>query len=274
MRVLILGSEGTVGKSISNLFVEKGHDVVRWDIKLGEEYDLRKEGCLDSIIESIDFVIFLAFDVGGAKYDVNSFDYLDDNLLLIHNTFTSLKKYNKPFIHSTSTMSNMNHNSYAVLKRLAELYTLLLDGVNIKLWNVYGNEEIGLKSHVIPDFISQAITSESIHIRSSGLEERMFLHCDDFSNALYTIFENYSIIDRSIVIDVSSDEWISIKSIAYTIQKIMKESYGKDITISSNGNFQDSHNKRNEPDLTIISKFWKQSISIENGIRDMIKKSL
>jgi nucleoside-diphosphate-sugar epimerase len=219
MRVLILGSEGTVGRSVTKLFIEKGHDVVRWDIKLGEEYDLRKEGCLDSILESIDFVIFLAFDVGGAKYDVNSFSYLDDNLLLVHNTFTSLKKYNKPFIHSTSTMSNMNHNSYAVLKRLSELYTILLNGINIKLWNVYGNEEVGIKSHVIPDFISQALTTDSIYIRSSGLEERMFLHCDDFSDALYQVFLNYNIIDRLNIIDISSDKWISIKDIAHTIQK-------------------------------------------------------
>lgn len=269
MKVLILGSEGTVGRSVSKIFINNGHEVIRWDIKLSSDHDLRKEGCLDSILNSIDFVVFLAFDVGGAKYDVNSYTYIDDNVLLLHNTFSSIKKFNKPFIHTTSTMSNMNHNSYAVLKRMGELYTSILNGINVKLWNVYGNEEIGLKSHVIPDFINQAINTNTIHIRSSGLEERMFLYCDDFSNALYSVFENYNLIDKQKIIDISSDSWTSILEIANIIKRIIKDEYNKDISIVTSDINMDSHNKRNEPDLSIISKYWKQNISIESGIRSM-----
>jgi len=269
MKVLILGSEGTVGRSVSKIFINNGHEVIRWDIKLSSDHDLRKENCLDTIMQSVDFVIFLAFDVGGAKYDVNSYTYIDDNILLLHNTFSSIKKYNKSFIHTTSTMSNMNHNSYAVLKRVGELYTTILNGINVKLWNVYGSEEIGIKSHVIPDFINQAINNNSITIRSNGLEERMFLYCDDFSNALYSVFQNFDLIDKDSIVDISSESWTSILEIADIIKKIMKDDYNTDITILKSDINMDSHNKRNEPDLNIISKYCKQSTSIESGIRLM-----
>jgi nucleoside-diphosphate-sugar epimerase len=269
MKVLVLGSDGTVGRSVSKIFINKGHEVIPWDIKLSLDHDLRKEGCLDSIIQTVDFVIFLAFDVGGAKYDVNSYTYIDDNILLLHNTFASIKKFNKPFIHTTSTMSNMNHNSYAVLKRIGELYTTILNGINVKLWNVYGSEEVSIKSHVIPDFINQAINNNSISIRSNGLEERMFLYCDDFSNAVHAVFENYDAIDKESVVDISSDTWTSILDIARVIKKIMKDDYNKDISILTSDVNMDSHNKRNQPDLTIISKYWKQTTNIESGIRSM-----
>jgi len=204
MRVLVLGSEGMIGNYISKLFINKGHDVIPWDIKLDDTHDLRKQGCLDDIIKSVDFIIFLAFDVGGSKYDVNTYKYIDGNVLLLHNTFNSIKKYNIPFIHTTSTMSNMNHNPYAVLKRLAELYTTTLGGINVKLWNVYGNEDIGIKSHVIPDFINQAINNDIISINGDGLEERMFLHGDDFAEALYAVFEHYNEL-KYYTIDISSN---------------------------------------------------------------------
>lgn len=273
MKVLVLGSEGTIGRSVYKHFIKNGHEVVPWDIKIDISHDLRIPNCLDRILQSIDFVIFLAFDVGGAKYDVNSYKYMDDNILLLHNTFDSLKKYKKPFIHSSSTMSNMGHNSYAVLKRLGELYTTILGGKNIRLWNVYGNEEIGIKSHVIPDFINQAFTMNTISIRTSGLEERMFIHCDDFSNALYCVFDNYSDIDNSII-DISSKSWTSIIEIAYIIKNHIKIHYNTDINIVTNNTYIDSHNKKNEPDLSIISKYWKQSISIEAGIKQMISTYL
>jgi len=267
MKVLVLGSEGTIGKAVSTFFIKKGHDVIRWDIKLDRSHDLRKPGCLDTILGTVDFIVFLAFDVGGAKYDVNSYDYIDGNLSLLQNTFTYIKKYNIPFIHTSSTMSNMNHNPYAVLKRVGELYTTLLGGINVKLWNVYGSEEVCEKSHVIPDFIHQALHSNAITIRGDGSEERMFLHSDDFSRALYAVFEHFKDLDKGQIIDITSGSWVSIMDIACIIKEIMKEDYNRLIDIRVTCGSMDSHNKRNEPDTSSITKIWTQAITLKDGIR-------
>ena len=269
MRVLILGSEGCVGTAVTHYFQEKGHTVIPWDIKLGSDYDLRKKDNLDSIMPTVDFVLFLAFDVGGSKYKIHSLEYIENNVELMKNTFASLEKYKKPFIHTSSMMSNMNNNPYAVLKRLGELYTDIVSGISVKLWNVYGSEPITEKSHVIPDFIHQAIHYNKIQMRTSGSEDRLFLYCDDFAAAIYVIFENYEKFRGLGEIDVSSRSWITIKELAYIIKDIAKELSAEEIEITEGSYLDTFHNKKNQPSDSLLDTLWKPKISIQEGIRNV-----
>ena len=268
MKVLVLGSHGTVGISVCKYFEDKGHTVVPWDIKNSAEQDLRIEGNLDTVLPTVDFVLFLAFDVGGSKYNINSVDYINNNNKLIMNTFTSLSKCPKPFIHTTSQMSTMNHNAYSVLKRLAEMYTTHLGGVNLKLWNVYGNEPINEKSHVIPDFIHQAIQDKCIQIRTNGLEERQFIYCDDFSAGIYIIFENYRDFSGSDkCIDISNYEWVTIKQIAEIIAEITNEKLCEKINVREGTAVDTFHvGPRNEPMRSKLNDLWSPKITLKQGI--------
>ncbi len=274
MKILLLGSHGCVGTAVSRYFETKGHDVIPWDIKLGDEYDLRNKENLDTILPTIDFVLFLAFDVGGSKYNIQSIPYIENNLEILKNTFSSLAKHKKPFIHTSSMMSNMNNNPYAVLKRLGELYTDIVGGVSVKLWNVYGSEPLTEKSHVIPDFIHQAIHGTSIQMRTAGLEERLFLYCDDFAAALYFIFEHYAEFKGKGEIDISSRRWVSIKEVAYIIKDITQELLGKSIEIME-GNYIDTfHNRKNEPTQSRLDELWSPKISLRDGILAVYKSML
>lgn len=270
MRVLVLGSSGTCGRSVCTAFSASGHDVIPWDIALNPDHDLRVAGCLDKVLPTVDFVVFLAFDVGGAKYmSISSTDYIDNNLLLMYNTFTSIKKADLPFIHTTSTMANMTHIPYAVLKRLGEFYTELLGGINLKLWNVYGRESVGIKSHVIPDLIDQAVSGSAIRLRTDGLEERSFLHADDFARGVVAVAEHYDELRGRGTIDISSTEWTSILKIAQTIQTIARETFNKEVELVPAAIKDGSHTHRNEPDLTLISRYWSPRITLADGIRSM-----
>lgn len=269
MKVLILGSEGTVGSAVAKFFESKGHDVVHWDIKLGSGYDLRIPGILDTILQTVDFVLFFAFDVGGSKYKIHSLQYIENNVMLMHNTFKSLEKANKPFIHSSSMMSNMNNNPYAVLKRLGEFYTEILGGVNVKLWNVYGNEPVTEKSHVIPDFLQQAVHTDCIQMRTDGSEERLFLHCDDFSSAMYEIFTHYDIFKGKEPLDISVKQWVSIKEMAILIKDLTKEILGKEIEVKEGTYIDTFHNRKNEPCDSFLNTLWKPQISLKEGIRSI-----
>jgi nucleoside-diphosphate-sugar epimerase len=274
MKVLVLGSDGLVGKSVCKVFSQRGHVVVSWDITMGSNYDLRIPHNIDAVLQDIDFVIFLAFDVGGAKYNVDNREYMNNNIQLMYNTFNSLFNFKKPFIHTTSTMSNMNHNSYSVLKRVGELYTKYSGGINVKLWNVYGYESsINEKSHVIPDFIHQALNDQEISLKTNGNEERMFLHCDDFAEALYSVFHNYDKLKIHDVIDISSDNWISIIDVANIIQDIVKRKLNMFVKINVSENIiSESHTSKNIPNLNIIHEFWKSKISLDFGIEQIINE--
>lgn len=269
MKVLILGSHGCVGTAVTRYFKQQGHDVIPWDIKIGEEYDLRKKDNLDKILPSVDFVLFLAFDVGGSKYNIQSLQYIENNVDILKNTFSSLEKHKKPFIHTSSMMSNMNNNPYAVLKRLGELYTDIVGGVSVKLWNVYGSEPVTEKSHVIPDFIYQAIHNNAIRMRTAGSEERLFLYCDDFAAAMYYIFEHYAEFLGKGEIDISSRKWVTVKDAAFIIKELTQELLGKEIEIVEGSYVDTFHNRKNEPSNSILDDSWSPKISLKEGIRSV-----
>jgi nucleoside-diphosphate-sugar epimerase len=268
MRVLVLGSSGTCGRSVCRAFAAAGHEVVPWDIALSPAHDLRVAGCLDAVLPTVDFVVFLAFDVGGAKYIAASTTaYIDNNVLLLHHTFASLKKAGLPFIHTTSTMSSMTHIPYAVLKRLSEFYTELLGGINLKLWNVYGSEPIGIKSHVIPDLIDQA-KEGVMRLRTDGEEKRLFLHADDFARGVVAVFDNYEAL-RGRVIDISVTDWVSILDVARMVQSVAREVLHLEVAIEVSTTKDQSHTHRTDPDVAPLAAYWSPTIALKDGIRSM-----
>jgi nucleoside-diphosphate-sugar epimerase len=279
MNVLLLGSEGTLGKSLQKYLVKQKINVIRWDLKLDINHDLRKQNCIDEILKEVDYVIFLAFDVGGSKYNVNNKEFIDNNMKIILHTFDSLSINKKPFIYTTSCMSNMLTNPYGSLKNISEHYVNLLDGINVKLWNVYGNEEISEKSHVIPDFIHSGFKNKNIKMKTQGNDQRQFIHADDFSEAIFKIMNNHNLFlnwikENSLKpIDLSSHQWIKIVDLALLVKDIYKLEYNIDIDIIT-GNESDNHTNKTDPEITIINDYWKPNISLNDGIKKIIMETI
>ena len=99
MNILILGSEGQIGKYLLN-YLKKKHKIFSFDLINDNSEDLRiyKNKKLKSLIKKSDFVFFLAFDVGGSKYLKSyqySYNFLMNNLSIIKNTFEELKSSKK-----------------------------------------------------------------------------------------------------------------------------------------------------------------------------------
>lgn len=269
MRALVLGSEGTLGRSLCKHLDTCGVEVVKWDIKLGDRYDLRKPNCIDEVLRDVDYVFFLAFDVGGAKYDVRNKSYLDNNIMLIHNTFDSLSRAGKPFCYTTSQMANMITNPYGVLKCLSDFYVKYLNGVNVRLWNVYGNEPIDEKSHVIPDFVHQALTTGEINMMSDGSDERQFMHSFDFADALYHIMQNHELYkQQNRIIDLTTFQWTTINNVADIIKDVIG---GRNIVIKRKPYSCNNHTHKNEPIRSLFHDNWCPKLTIEEGISQVIK---
>ena len=265
MRILVLGSRGVIGSAFCKNAVKQGHDIVEWDIQISKDHDLRVSCALYFILKEVDAVAFFAFDVGGSKYSTETADYISNNMRLLEHTFDSIRKSGLPFIHTTSQMSNMDHNPYGPLKRLAEFYTEYLGGINIKVWNVYGHEEIGDKSHVMSDFIHQAKTTGEIRMLTTGEETRQFLHGNDFARASLYILENMDTvkIQYGTMIDLSSFDWISIRSVA----DIIATKYNaKVIPGTVKATYQ---TKVNEPRKDFLKSGWKPEISIEDYVSEI-----
>ena len=244
-KYLVLGSAGQIGASLVDYLRKDGHIVYTMDIVEDSSEDLRtiNNEKLEKYIMESDFIFFLAFDVGGAKYlskYQDTFDFIQNNAQIMSNTFQVLKDFEKPFIFASSQMSDMNHSTYGLCKAIGERYTNSLGGLNIKLWNVYGYEKDYEKSHVITDFILKAMNTGEIDMLTDGKEERQLLHVDDCCRAMHMLSLNFKEI-----------EGVSIKP-----------SKRKDMT---HGGW------RKEPPENILS-YWSPSVSLKDGVKDIIEK--
>jgi nucleoside-diphosphate-sugar epimerase len=213
----------------------------------------------------VDFVFFLAFDVGGSKY-LEVFqktpEFISNNLRLMENTFTELRVSGKPFVFASTQMSNMAHSPYGMLKAIGEAYTRSLNGLIVKFWNTYGIEADEDKAHVITDFIRAAAGSRRILMRTDGQEERQFLHAEDCSRCLLTLRDNYASIPRSEELHVTTFKWTRIIDIARIVGKVFPGTEvvpGKATDLVQAG-------VKNEPSEAIL-KYWQPRIEVEEGIR-------
>ncbi len=256
--ILVLGSSGVIGSALCNTLRKEKYDVIEWDIKKSFTQDLTNpinNNLLKKEIEKSDFIFFMAYDVGGAKYISNvDLDFVNRNMMIMLNTFNLFE--NKKFVFASSTMYNMD-NIYGILKYIGEKYTSLLGGISVRLWNVYGYEKSSEKSHVIADIIHKWRTNGYIDLLTNGEEERQLLHADDCARALTQLIEHYDDIDSSI--DISSFVWTKIKDVAKIICEDVRVT---DVHVTT-------HDRKNQPRNDIL-KYWKPEIDLKTGIQMII----
>jgi len=274
-KILILGSEGQVGLHLKSYLKRKNYYVMDFDIVNKKNQDLRKfnNSLLISKIKKSDFIYFLAFDVGGSRYlkkYQNTFEFLSNNIRLMENTFTLIKKYKKPFLFASSQMSNMTYSNYGILKNIGEKYSQILDGLIVKFWNVYGIENDLSKSHVITDFILKGLKKKKINMLTNGKEERDFLYAEDCCNGLEIIMLKYKQIKKiKQSIDLTSTKYVKIIKIANIIKKLLLKKNIKIKIIPSKLKDSVQLNKKNKPDRYLF-KFWKPKYSLEKGISKIL----
>ncbi len=269
MKYLVLGSSGVIGQPLCNHLRSQGHEVIEFDVANDAIEDLRinRNPHLDKCLRDCDFVFFLSWDVGGSTYlekYQDSYDFIQNNLKIISNTFEAIKYHHKPFIFASSQMSNMSYSVYGVTKLLGEKLTRSLNGVYVKFWNVYGYEHDLNKSHVITDFILKAKNTGIINMRTDGTESRQMLYADDCSECLYKLSLAYGELEKDREYHISSFEWVTVADIAEIIA-----SYFSGATIVAGDKVDIQKDLRNEPDTHIL-KYWKPNISLKEGIFKII----
>lgn len=217
MKNLVLGSAGFVGRPLCKYLEKLGETVVTFDIRDCPNQDGRS---VRIPLERISRVYFLAWDVGGAKYlyrDEIQFRQLDWNLKLLLNVMPQLQETGVPFLFVSSQLAEEHDTVYGVTKRLGEVWTRLLHGVRVRLWNVYGPlEEQTERSHVVADLVWQAVRKGRIELLTTGEERRQFIHIDDVCRAFHMAMSRR--LDG--VYDVASFEWVSVYDVACMIGEV------------------------------------------------------
>ena len=258
IRNLVIGSQGFIGRYFCRYLKKLGQEVTPFDIKRNPKEDARH---FRFDFYQIDRVYFLAWDVGGSKYLYQAKTQLPQlkwNLRLLENVMLQLEKYHKKFMFASSQLSE-EATVYGTVKRLGELWTAQLGGVSIRIWNAYGIlEKLDIKSHVISDFVFQAVSKGSIEMMTDGSEWRQFTHLADLSRAFTLVFNQE--LDNQLY-DASSYEKVTVRQVAEIIAKECKVKIipGK--------------KKGESPPATSQGKLpgWLPQISLKAGVINMIK---
>lgn len=255
---LVIGSEGFVGKPFCRYLEGLGEKVIPFDIKRDENEDGRTATLS---LDEVDRVYFLAWDVGGAKYLYRNeiqFIQLDWNLKLLLNIMPQLQIRKTPFLFVSSQLAEEYDTVYGVTKRLGEVWTNLLHGVRVRLWNVYGPlEEPSERSHVVADFVHQAVSNGEIRMLTTGEERRQFIYIDDVCRGFHHALSQ----NLQGIYDVSSFEWVSVRDIANIIAR---HTGAKVIPGDKAGS---------TPITPMMGKVtgWIQQVSLEEGLSRMVE---
>jgi nucleoside-diphosphate-sugar epimerase len=205
---------------------------------------------------------FLAWDVGGSKYlykEGSQETQMTWNNELMLNVFKQIMDI--PFVFISSQLADVTDTVYGVQKQMGEVWTKLSKhGIAVRLWNIYGyNEDFTERSHVVSDFIFQAMTNKEINMLTMGEEFRQYIHIDDVCNGLVKAFD---IKDRSKTYDLSTSEWVKLIDLALLISEIT------DCKVVRGEKLGDS--------LLIDNKDfvpgWEPSVFLKEGLTRMVKE--
>lgn len=266
MKILVLGSEGQIGKATCDSLKEQGHTVIPFDIERDPDLEDLSDPYMNNVkhraFEDCDFVYYFASDVGGAKYleeNEHTYKFICNNMQIMCNTFALLRSYNKPFIFTSSQMSELSYSSYGILKKLGETMTNDIGGLVVRLWNVYGIEHCEAKSHVITDFCKMAKAGK-ITMRTDGTESRQLLYAEDCAECFLTLTEQYDTLDKSKNYHITSFEWSTVLDVANHLADIS----GCEV-VPGEKKDETQKNAMNDPDPYILN-FWKPKTSLRVGI--------
>lgn len=260
---LVLGSEGFLGTTLCAYLEGQGEKVIRFDIKRGKNEDGR---IAKLPLEKVDRVYFLAWEVGGAKYlyrDDTQLLQLNWNLDLLRNVMLQIQKHKTPFIFVSSQLADETDTIYGALKRVGELWTEQLKGVCIRLWNIYGGQEtLDERSHVISDFIHQAVSTSKIKMMTTGEERRQFTHSEDVCEAMHMLLEKNL---HSKIYDLTNFEWTSVRDVANYIAELTNAEV---IPGEKKGVDRRFATIKGKPPV------WNPKINLKDGLQKMVAEAI
>ena len=298
MKVIVFGSNGLVGSSISRI-LENSAKVDQIIKSNRSELDLFKKDDVEEFVKDHqpDVIINAAAKVGGIHANnTKRTEFILENLKINMNVLESclelpeIKIINlgssciyplnaKNPISESEFMNGKlepTNSPYAMAKlsaieigrSMSKQYGHKV--LNLMPTNLYGPNDYfsDLDSHVIPALIHRMYKTimngeDKFTVWGSGAPLREFLYVDDLSN-----FINF-IIDKDIekdLINVGSGQEISIKNLALLIQELMD--YQGDVIFDSS---KPDGNPRKLLDSSLMNELgWKDFTDLRNGLKNTI----
>jgi len=257
--VLVIGSEGFIGKEVVKQLENENYNVVKFDKKLNPNNDtLFHDFVLDY---EYDYVINLAGLVGLKLCLDNPINAVYQNILGVTRVLDAMKNSDTKIIHiSTWAVEGNLINPYDVTKLAGENMTMsyikrgLIKGCVCRLGTTYGP---GMsKLGVIPSMLKKLKENKPLVIYGRGEQIRQFTYISDTASGIIKVMESG---ENGELYHVVSDEITSIKQIA--------DSISEDIEYEKSREGDEKYTVLNNKKLKEFG--WKPKINFKKGVELM-----
>ncbi|WBM72086.1 NAD-dependent epimerase/dehydratase family protein [Buttiauxella sp. WJP83] len=212
--ILVVGSNGFIGRNICNLLISNGYHVHGLDIQSTSAHDLYSEysqfdvlkDSFSSLLSGIDCVIYLVSTLLPQPSNVNVVRDVNENLLPVISLLECIKESstcNKIIFASSGGTIYGAHSepvnevsyldpkcSYGIMKLTVEkylkLYSSLYDiqTVSLRLSNPYGiGQDLNKPQGAVGIFLNNILNDKNITIWGDGSVIRDYIHVDDVASA-------------------------------------------------------------------------------------------
>lgn len=178
MKFIVTGSEGFIGKALTQFLRNLGHSVIGYDRKTGREAeDIVHTLCADNI----DGVFHLAAQTSVWNSDTEQI--CRDNIATFIKVCDTCSKYGVKLVYASSSTAYQDNTTsmYGLSKRFCEQYAAIYNrsATGIRFHNVYGKEprQGTLLAHCLSD--------KPITLYNNGMNVRHFTYIGDIVEAAY-----------------------------------------------------------------------------------------
>ena len=209
MKILLLGSDGFLGKNLKYFFIEKGIECL--------EFSKKNNNDLKNKIKNSSFIIHLA-----DKIKSNRKSHFDESLEFTKKVISEIKKSNKKkyLIYASSINSYKKKNLHYNLKRNTEKLlktTKYFNSIILKLPNIFG---IWCKPNY-NSFFATCCHNISANKKVKILSKKKFalVHVSDFCDYIFNIIKTKKIDEKSFERNFINLSPIEIKDILMSFKK-------------------------------------------------------
>ena len=254
MKILVTGGAGFIGKHLTQLLLDKGHQVTVLDsLETASaptasinfiQGSILNEALVTKLVKEVDQVIHLAAAVGVANIIQSPLRGLRTNVIgseiVIRACAIAIKPilltssseiYGKNNSNSLNEMSDRiigvpqkSRWSYSDSKAIEEAFAIAyfrevgLPTKIVRLFNTVGPGQVGDYGMVLPRFMRSAINDEEIEIYGDGNQTRCFMHVIDAVAGIVKFMENDEMNGE--VVNLGNPQEITIKDLASRIISI------------------------------------------------------
>tara|TARA_B100001741_G_scaffold303353_1_gene293418 strand:- start:3381 stop:4313 length:933 start_codon:yes stop_codon:yes gene_type:complete len=299
-KFLICGGEGFIGWNLALSLVKLGHRVVTIDNNITS---IRKpstpgvtfirQGIEDVELNGdFDGIFYLASVAAPRLFAEDPIAVMAPNISGLQNVIEFAKSKSCRLLYASSSEVYGNTGSiaqeamnekrpalhdllseksvYSVSKMIGEELIKVaanegLDTCSMRLFNVYGpnmDPTIHGRGRVIPNFVNALQNNRPIPIEGDGEQTRSFMYIDDCVSALVSLMDCDK--DLPLVINIGSENNVSIKELAFTIANIFEivPTFEYSLRLSGDPDWR-------LPDCTLMEELtgWTWTTSLVDGLR-------